>query len=1326
MAEIGNEGSGGGGGGNVEVQDEGSTVVGTATALNFTGALVTATDAGGGVATVDIPTPAELPTADQKAALDGANDPSTASPFVTRQDLGAYEPNGFKDDVTISVDDGTRTITVAPTGVDAELYSEGELLTLSAPAEYQAADATSGGLLYFDKAGDLFNAVAFSDELIERYAVTVVYYYNAEQSKFLLVGRETHGHTMDSRTHLYLHNTFGAQYESGLAPGNLAVDESGDEDSHCQLSVTDGVFWDEDIKLAISNGLPQTLQPIAAIPIFYRWGTYWRQTDASQFGALYAAISDDWSGALPAWNEIVGGSGQLTEVSNNDYVLMHLFATNDIRTPIVWFCGQAEYATTGQARAGAENEINSLNLVGLPTPEFIPIGSFIVQVSNGNDNTPKARFRSTDTGADFVDWRSSGFTPGVGLSTTPPIAHAASHQEGGSDELDVAGLASTTAPAADYVVQSDGAGGLGWVAGDEAANTAVTNHEAATDPHANYHLIDGSKSGEILLANGSAASPALRFVSALTSGLYRSGASLGIAASGVASAIFGASTINLLATIKTKTKAYLWGSFGWMGGQAINDIGMMGLYDRNECTYILDRGGSVQVNITGAGVSSAEENMFDGYAGSHSGISGTDGTTTQIEIVLDMGANVSNYSNANWVPFLQWRLDASSGNIGTFYKNVVFEVSADQVTWHAPASGWSTTDLESETPLPGLWMGTLGSPGIATFRYVRWTLTDRYENAGYAFKDRVWISQIGFRHVSAPFSRLYVPAVNGTHYGDLAVTGTVDGRDVAADGSALDAHLLDTDNPHASTGWLVVTDIEPTNPGDTVDNKTHQDTANTVLQSCRTSSLDVDVTVQASFPLVDIGSTSVELTRAADSGHYSGTFSVTLAGAGDLVVQATGPDGNSAAKDTVSVSYSAPPVVTALSFSGGYPGTQTEVKAGDVFTVAGTTDKNVDAIQVENSGAGAGQTIVLGAPGTSFSESITIADRGDSTQALAARVRARDATTGAWSAYRATDELGGTTDGVDLVNCNDLYPTVDGIAKGGATGHDWSPTYPASQSALKGSESADVTAVVTDYNTIAYSDPTAAELSIPSPTSYSASKTLTRAGGTYNISTDNYQIAATRSANAATTTVSGNVAIAAVAATLQVAEATARVRSGAGSGANTTITVTANQQLYAAPTLTPAANRGSFAGAFGGGPTSWTNSLLVPDADNPANGSSNTWAAISGTNRAGIVTSAITGDDAYVVGGFTARTINFAAFTAESTETFPLTTEAKLSAGQFSNGNPAVVQPFGTSDTTDVGKEGWCAPTASSGTAVKMRMLHSPTVAANSGGITLTLVQEAV
>jgi len=221
-----------------------------------------------------------------------------------------------------------------------------------------------------------------------------------------------------------------------------------------------------------------------------------------------------------------------------------------------------------------------------------------------------------------------------------------------------------------------------------------------------------------------------------------------------------------------------------------------------------------------------------------------------------------------------------------------------------------------------------------------------------------------------------------------------------------------------------------------------------------------------------------------------------------------------------------------------------------------------------------------------------------------------------------------------------------------------------------------------------------------------------RNSGTYNVSTNNLRAIATRAANDATTQVDTVVKIAAVAAEATVSFPGARVRSGDGTGEDTEITLGFNQQMDGTPTMDPAAGKGTFQGSWSGGPTSWTRDLRVTDAENPADNSSNAWTNVSATN---------------VVGGFAPRTVTFQAFTADCDETFPLTTEGSLSVGVFSNGNAGVLQPYGTSDITDEDPQyaGYCAPTAASGTAVKIHMLHVPTVNANSGTITLTLVQEA-
>jgi hypothetical protein len=527
-------------------------------------------------------------------------------------------------------------------------------------------------------------------------------------------------------------------------------------------------------------------------------------------------------------------------------------------------------------------------------------------------------------------------------------------------------------------------------------------------------------------------------------------------------------------------------------------------------------------------------------------------------------------------------------------------------------------------------------------------------------------------------------------------------------------------------GSIRINDVTPQAGGDKVDTKVWQDAAETILQTCRSTTLNINVTVSASFPKILVDGNPAELTLSADGGHYSGVVPITMAAEGNIVAQLTTPDDENGAVDTTGLTLFIPAEMTALSFTGDYPGTQDEVKAGDTFDITVTADKSFDQIIVANSEAGSGQTIGV-TPGLGPTVvSITIADRGTTPQALPAHVQIRDTATGAISASRATDELGGTTDKVDLVTLNDLYPIVDGVGKGGAVGHSFSNiNYPVSQFALKNSETADVTAPITNFDTVLYSSP-GSELDVTPTGAYSSPKTVTRIGGTYNTSVDNFRVVATRASNGASTTVQGVVKIAHVAAVATVSFPGARVRSGDGTGEDTTITLEFDQEMDGTPTMDPAAGKGTFQGSWSGGPTSWTRDLRVLDAENPADNSPNSWINVSATNLAGIVTNSITTGQTYIVGGFAQRDLTYPPLTPESTETFPLTTEGNLAAGFFTNGNPSVIKPFGTADITDPDPiyAGWCAPTAASGTAVKMRMLHVPTVQANGAGIFLEDVEE--
>lgn len=513
-------------------------------------------------------------------------------------------------------------------------------------------------------------------------------------------------------------------------------------------------------------------------------------------------------------------------------------------------------------------------------------------------------------------------------------------------------------------------------------------------------------------------------------------------------------------------------------------------------------------------------------------------------------------------------------------------------------------------------------------------------------------------------------------------------------------------------GWIRIVGL--TVPGGSTANPIYQDApANTILQSITASAATFDVEVEASYPLVDVSGFAGTLAKVGDI--YRGTVSVTVAGSGDVVAQVIDPDDTTGASDTIAVTIDAPPELLTLSFVGGYPGAQTELKAGDTFQLTGTTDVPADAIEVQDFEASDAVQLLAFVSGTTFTVMMVVGDRGNVAQALAARVRARSSSTGALGTARDTNELGGIVDGTDRIVLNNLFPSV-------AIG---AITYPGGQGALKNVEVATVVNTASDFDSIAYDSP-GAELTITNPATQEDPKTVTRLAGAYNVSVDNFRITANRAANDATTVQSEVVNIANVAATLAVTEPAARLRSGGANGTapqDHQITITADQELLAAPTLAPDAGaRGVFQGVgFVGGPSIWTRDLRVDDADDK--GTFN-WGAIAATNLAGIATAAITGDVQYTLGGFVARTLTFAAFATQAPMGVEVVDFAKLTAGIFTSTNQAAQkQPIGTPPSVT---DGYTID-ALGVNPTQVIWLDTPAAGANSGGTAqITNVEETV
>ena len=431
-----------------------------------------------------------------------------------------------------------------------------------------------------------------------------------------------------------------------------------------------------------------------------------------------------------------------------------------------------------------------------------------------------------------------------------------------------------------------------------------------------------------------------------------------------------------------------------------------------------------------------------------------------------------------------------------------------------------------------------------------------------------------------------------------------------------------------SQGFVAITDIEPTNPSDNVGNKVKTDD-NNVLQSCTSSTTNVTVSVLAvtagtSFkPTVTVNDVEATLTRNALTDVWTGTAAITLTGSSPHTVTATHSEG---ATDAATVTIEAAPVISQLEFSGAYSQgvDQTEHAAGQTLSLTVSSLTPFVELEVIADGTTATQAVSQTfAATTSKTLTVTVANQGNTPTAYPAKVRIRNAN-GTWSVVTASN-ASASVDGTNVITLNNTQPSL----VFGAI------TYPASQFALKGSESATVAVTESNVDTVSYSSPNS-ELSITNPTT-GGNKTVSRIAGGYNIATNNLSVTVDKTSNATTATFSTVVWIANTAPTITVTTPAARLRSGV-TPQNHTISINSNQRTQATPTLN--ASVGTFGGSWttANNGLTWTRSLAIADSD--TKGAAN-FSGLSITNLAGIEVTAITTGAAYTVGGFVQRTLTF-------------------------------------------------------------------------------------
>jgi hypothetical protein len=320
-----------------------------------------------------------------------------------------YEPTGFRDRTTsqISFNNGTRTFTIQPKSPATffDYFTQGQIYRKTTAQTVVIPDTEGIHFIYFNGA-TLTTTTTFSYDILKLYAFVSSIYWDATNNVAVIIGDERHGVTLDGATHRYLHSTVGTRWVSGLSAGNFTTSGLGTSNSDAQLSISNGLLFDEDLDIDIVDGTGtdpfiQELDPIANLPVLYRSGASgdWREDAATTYPVKV-------SGGVPTYNNPAGPWTTPT-VTDNYFYAMWVFGTNDINDPVVSLMGQRQDATLSDAQAN--NRYDQLSFGSLPTLEMKVLYRLIFEYKSTYTNAVKSALRDVRDLRQTVDVGISAF-----------------------------------------------------------------------------------------------------------------------------------------------------------------------------------------------------------------------------------------------------------------------------------------------------------------------------------------------------------------------------------------------------------------------------------------------------------------------------------------------------------------------------------------------------------------------------------------------------------------------------------------------------------------------------------------------------------------------------------------------------------------------------------------------------------------------------------------------------------------------------------------------------------------------------------------------------
>lgn len=434
-------------------------------------------------------------------------------------------------------------------------------------------------------------------------------------------------------------------------------------------------------------------------------------------------------------------------------------------------------------------------------------------------------------------------------------------------------------------------------------------------------------------------------------------------------------------------------------------------------------------------------------------------------------------------------------------------------------------------------------------------------------------------------------------------------------------------------GAVFITDIVPQSSADNTGNKVRSEDGFSLV-SCSTTTSDVKVSITAVTghsnyrPRVTVNETPVTLKAGSIPLLWTGVVDLGIETSGASMLIAKHEDG--AMSTAMATMQEAPKVLTAV-FNKAYPGTQSELKAGDFTAIEFTTDVDVIAYEIKNEGALVASNGVLTSGKVHSVNNVSIADRGNVAQLLPMIIRVKESS-GAWSDW-FDSSIEAAVENVNVVKLNNLKPTVT-IGK---------VTYPEGKTGLNEGDVATIINSVEDFSSVKYSSAND-QLTINEDTVSESPKSVTAKVAAYNDTVNNFTIVATREENGSTTTKSTVVQLAGTAPKLSVTLPAARLRSGGNNGTTEqkhVVTLTSDQALVEEPSMTLPSAKWEGVWTTNSTRKVWKRTMVVHDDDVKG---VYVFGDVKGTGMSGLVTTELTGTKTYELGGFVMRMFAIASY----------------------------------------------------------------------------------